>query len=88
MNKVITISRQYGSGGREVGKLLADAYGIPFYDNEIIDTEVLHVPHIDMENRDFVLKPMVEIAPYLRHPVLNLTMEQLLKKLEEKTLAV
>ena len=36
MNKVITISRQYGSGGREVDKLLADAYGIPFYDNEII----------------------------------------------------
>ena len=61
---------------------------ILFYDNEIIDTEVLHVPHIDMENRDFVLKPMVEIAPYLRLPVLNLTMEQLLKKLEGKTLAV
>ena len=61
---------------------------ILFYDNEIIDTVELHVPHIDMENRDFVLKPMVEIAPYLRHPVLNLTMEQLLKKLEEKTLAV
>lgn len=61
---------------------------ILFYDNEIIDTEELHVPHIDMENRDFVLKPMVEIAPYLRHPVFNLTMEQLLKKLEGKTLAV
>ena len=61
---------------------------ILFYDNEIIDTVELHVPHIDMENRDFVLKPMVKIAPYLRHPVLNLTMEQLLKKLEGKTLAV
>ncbi len=61
---------------------------ILFYDNEIIDTVELHVPHIDMENRDFVLKPMVEISPYLRHPVLNLTMEQLLKKLEGKTLAV
>ena len=61
---------------------------ILFYDNEIIDTVELHVPHIDMENRDFVLEPMVEIAPYLRHPVLNLTMEQLLKKLEGKTLAV
>ena len=59
---------------------------ILFYDNEIIDTEELHVPHIDMENRDFVLKHMVEIAPYLRHPVLNLTMEQLLKKLEGKNL--
>ena len=61
---------------------------ILFYDNEIIDTVELHVPHIDMENRDFVLKPMVEIAPYLRQPVLNLSMEQLLKKLEGKTLAV
>ena len=57
---------------------------ILFYDDLVIDTEELHVPHIDMENRDFVLKPMVEIALYLRHPVLNLTMEQLLKKLEEK----
>ena len=64
--------------------LYAERFDILFYDNEIIDTEELHVPHIDMENRDFVLKPMVEIAPYLRHPVLNLTMEQLLKKLEGK----
>ena len=36
MNKVITISRQYGSGGREVGQKLAGHYGIPFYDNELI----------------------------------------------------
>ena len=37
MNKVITISRQYGSGGREIGKKLAAKLNIPFYDNEIID---------------------------------------------------
>ncbi len=36
MNKVITITRQYGSGGREIGRKLAQAYDIPFYDNEII----------------------------------------------------
>ena len=36
MKTVITISRQYGSGGREIGKKLADQLGIPFYDNEII----------------------------------------------------
>ena len=36
MNKVITIGRQYGSGGREIGQRLADRYGIPFYDNELI----------------------------------------------------
>ena len=33
-NKIITISRQYGSGGRIIGKKLAEALGIPFYDNE------------------------------------------------------
>lgn len=36
MKKVITIGRQYGSGGREIGKKLAERYGIPFYDNELI----------------------------------------------------
>lgn len=36
MKKIITITRQYGSGGREIGRKLAEAYGIPFYDNEII----------------------------------------------------
>lgn len=33
---MITISRQYGSGGREIGEKLAKELGIPFYDNEII----------------------------------------------------
>lgn len=36
MNKVITISRQYGSGGREIGAKLAAKLNIPFFDNEII----------------------------------------------------
>ncbi|MDD3394897.1 MAG: cytidylate kinase-like family protein [Anaerotignum sp.] len=35
-HKIITISRQYGSGGRIVGKLLAERLNIPFYDNELI----------------------------------------------------
>ena len=36
MNKIITISRQFGSGGREIGAKLAAKLGIPFYDNELI----------------------------------------------------
>lgn len=36
MDKIVTISRQYGSGGREIGKKLAEAWGIPFFDNELI----------------------------------------------------
>lgn len=36
MKSIITISRQYGSGGRFIAKKLAETLGIPYYDNEII----------------------------------------------------
>lgn len=36
MDKIITISRQYASGGRVIGAALAKEYGIPFYDNDLI----------------------------------------------------
>ena len=36
-NRVITISREFGSGGREIGKKLADDLGIPFYDKELLE---------------------------------------------------
>ncbi len=34
---IVTISRQYGSGGRTVGRLLAEKLGVPFYDKELIE---------------------------------------------------
>lgn len=36
-NHVITISRQFGSGGRTIGRLLSEKLGIPCYDNELIE---------------------------------------------------
>ena len=36
MNTIITIGRQYGSGGREIGTKLAEYYNIPFYDKELL----------------------------------------------------
>ena len=36
-NLIITISRQYGSGGRQIGQQLAKELNLPFYDKEIID---------------------------------------------------
>ena len=35
-NRVITISREFGSGGRTIGKAVAEQLGIPCYDNEIL----------------------------------------------------
>ena len=37
MKKLVTISREYGSGGRIIGKLLAEKLDVPFYDKEIIE---------------------------------------------------
>ncbi len=54
---------------------------ILMYDDLIIDTEDLTIPHADMENREFVLKPLNEIAPNLRHPVLNKTVGRMLADL-------
>ena len=36
MNKVITISREYGAGGHSIGTKVAEALGIPFYDRDIV----------------------------------------------------
>ena len=35
--KIITISREFGSGGRTIGHKVAEALGIPFYDKELVD---------------------------------------------------
>ena len=34
---IITISREFGSGGRTIGRMIADKLGIPFYDKELVD---------------------------------------------------
>lgn len=54
---------------------------IIFYDKEVWESDTLILPHIDMQNRDFVLKPLVQLIPNFRHPVLQKTMEQLLLEL-------
>ena len=57
---------------------------ILLYDDLILETEELILPHMDMENREFVLKPLSEIAPNLRHPILHRTMRQLADQLAVK----
>jgi len=48
-----------------------------FYENEIIDTARLTLPHPQIEHRNFVLIPLLEIAPDFIHPILQLTIDQL-----------
>ena len=37
MKKMITISREFGSGGRTIGRMVAEKLGVPFYDKELVD---------------------------------------------------
>ncbi len=54
---------------------------IVLYDELIIHTEDLIIPHIDMANRLFVLEPLNEIAPYAYNPVTNMTVSDMYKKI-------
>ena len=53
-----------------------------FYDNEIIDTRTLKVPHPHLHERMFVLAPMSELAPALIHPKLNASVSELAASLK------
>lgn len=55
---------------------------IIFYDDLIMQEEELCIPHVEMHKREFVLKPLCEIAPYVRHPGNGLTVKEMLDVLE------
>ena len=58
---------------------------ILLYDDLVMGEDELCIPHVDMKNREFVLAPMVEIAPYKHHPVYGLTMTEMLDELKKRT---
>lgn len=58
---------------------------ILFFGNSILNTEYLTIPHYDLQNREFVLKPICEINQYLIHPVLKKSMKELYEDLKSKS---
>lgn len=56
---------------------------ILLYDDVVMHDRRLCIPHIDMHNRMFVLKPLCDIAPYAYHPVKHATAQELLKLLTD-----
>lgn len=55
---------------------------IILYNEEIINTRDLKIPHTEAENRTFVLEPLAQIAPYAKNPVNGLTVSEMLRKIK------
>ena len=57
---------------------------ILLYDDRIYREENIMIPHIEMHKRDFVLKPLAEIAPYAWHPIFKKTIRELWEELQKR----
>lgn len=55
---------------------------IIFYGDQMIQSQELTIPHALMAEREFVLEPIVEIAPEWRHPGLGVSCRELLNRLK------
>jgi 2-amino-4-hydroxy-6-hydroxymethyldihydropteridine diphosphokinase len=73
-----------------LGRVRAEKWGpriidldLLLFGEEIIQSEELQVPHPLMHVRRFVLVPMVELAPWVVHPVLGRAMKELLESMAE-----
>ena len=57
-----------------------------FFDDLVIDDPLLEIPHPELHKRNFVLVPMCEIASEVVHPVLKVSIVQLLARVEDEKL--
>jgi len=57
---------------------------IMFYDDEVIRTPRLTIPHPLMQEREFALEPLAEVEGERRHPVLGRTISELLNQIREQ----
>ncbi len=96
LDKVMDIEKRLGRDREEEARIKAMTgemfaprkidIDILFYDDLVIDTPTLTIPHPLIQDRDFVLRPLNEIMPDKIHPVLRKTIHTLFEEMEAKDL--
>jgi 2-amino-4-hydroxy-6-hydroxymethyldihydropteridine diphosphokinase len=81
------LGRERGGGTPEASRFVSRPLDIDilFYGDHVISVpDDLHIPHLLLHERAFVLRPLVELAPELEHPTLYRTIRELLDDVEDE----
>ena len=81
------LGRTRPAGTPEAGRFVPRTVDIDilFYGDRVISVpDELHVPHLLMHERAFVLRPLADVAPDLRHPILYRTVREMLEELDDE----
>jgi len=87
MEQILSIENKMGRVRTEKNASRVIDIDILFFNEDIIETRSIVIPHPQIQNRNFVLYPLNELAPQLTHPVLKKTIHELLLRCND-TLAV
>ena len=84
LNSLKEVERQLGREKKERWGPRVIDLDLLLYEDFILDSQELTLPHKELHRRRFVLEPLYEIEPWLEHPVLKQTVSTILKNLEDE----
>ena len=87
LSKLLSIEKRFGRERNESGNYQSRTLDIDiiYYENDIIKTESLTIPHPKLQDRKFILKPLADISPQYYHPILNKDTRNLLQECKDKS---
>jgi 2-amino-4-hydroxy-6-hydroxymethyldihydropteridine diphosphokinase len=83
LDRLLEIERSLGRERRQKWEPRPIDLDLILYEDQVIDTPELQLPHPLMHERRFVLEPLAELAPDLVHPISELTVREMLRDLDE-----